>query len=130
MRTVLNPFTKKLDYTGDAVSVVISASSPVTVAATPAIFYFNNSAGAMTFNLPTITTGMIGTQFCFRNSATRTGAITLQAPASTYIDKDGANGTVAGTIVSSGALGDCASVLAVSTTQYVFFAGKGTWTNN
>ena len=111
-----------------AVRVVVSTSGPVTVA--DAGFYFNNAAGALTYNLPAITSGSIGSRFCFRNLATRTGAITLQAPATTYIDKDGANGSAAGTIVSSGALADSACVLAVTTTQYVFYLGSGTWANN
>jgi hypothetical protein len=110
------------------VPVTISTTSPVTVAAWG--FYYNNSAGAMTFTLPAITSATVGKQYCFRNYVTRTGAITLQAPASTYIDKDGANGTAAGTLVSSGTVGDSVCVVGTSTTQYVAYVGAGTWTNN
>jgi len=80
--------------------------------------------------LPTITSANVGLQLCFRNSVTRTGAITLTAPASTYFDVSGAVGSAAGTLVSGGALGDAACVVAVDTTHYYAFVGVGTWTNN
>ncbi len=109
-------------------AVTVSTSGPVAVAATG--FYLNNAAGALTFTLPAITADGIGKQYCFRQSPTRTGAITLQLPASTYSDKDGTNGTAAGTVVSGGAAGDAACVVAISTTQYVLYVGNGSWTNN
>lgn len=110
------------------VTITISTSGPVTVSSVG--FYYNNAAGALTFNLPVITLANIGYQFCFRNSVTRTGAITIQSPAATYIDVDGTNGTAAGTLVSAGALGDSACIVAVSVAQYVAYTNKGTWTNN
>jgi hypothetical protein len=113
---------------GSTAPVTVSTSSPVT-ASSPG-FYYNDSTGAITYNLPTITASMVGARYCARNLAPRTGAITLQAPASTYIDKDGSNGTAAGTLVSAGAAGDSVCVIAVTTTQYVAYVGSGTWTNN
>jgi hypothetical protein len=110
------------------IPISVDTSSPVT-AASPG-FYYNDSAGAITYNLPTISASMVGARYCVRNLAPRTGAITLQAPASTYIDKDGANGTAAGTLVSAGAAGDSVCVIAVTTTQYVSYIGSGTWSNN
>ena len=107
--------------------VTVAASSPQNPAATG--FYYNNSAGAMTFNLPAITSATVGLQLCFRNAATRTGALTLRAPSATYIDLNGATGAAAGALVSAGALGDAACVVAVSTTLYAAYPGSGTWTN-
>ena len=109
-------------------SVTVSTSGPVTVSSSG--YYFNNAAGALTYNLPTITSGTVGSQYCFRNSVTKTGAITLQLPASTFMDLNGANGSSAGTFVSTGALGDSACVVAVTTTQYAAYVGGGVWTNN
>jgi len=47
-------------------------------------FTLNNSAGAMGCTLPTITSANVGLQLCFRNSVTRTGAITLTVRRSTH----------------------------------------------
>jgi hypothetical protein len=110
------------------VPVTISTSGPVTVSAWG--FYFNNASGALTFNLPAITSTDVGTQYCFRNFTGKSGAITLKAPVSTYFDVAGVNGTVAGTLVSGGALGDSACVVSISTTQYMAYTGSGSWTNN
>lgn len=90
-------------------------------------FFVNDTAGAITYSLPTPSAGV---RICVRNNTTRTGAITLDAATSTYIDADGANGTSGGTIVSGGALGDSACVLGVSATQWMFYKGSGTWANN
>jgi len=105
-------------------TTVTSPVSPVSG------YVFNNTPGALTVNLPTITSANIGVQICVRNYPTKTGAITLQAPASTYIGKDGANGSAAGTLVSAGALGDAACVVAASATQYIAYISSGAWTNN
>jgi hypothetical protein len=110
---------------------VISTSGPVTVAATSGRYY-NNASGALTYNLPAITAGMVtaSAQFCFSEYVGKSGAITLQAPASTYIFVLGVNGTVAGTLVSSGVLGDSACVAVVDTTHYEAALGPGVWVNN
>ena len=109
------------------IPVTASTSSPVTVAAGA---YWNNSSGAMTFNLPTITSGTVGMKFCFQNDDTRTGAITVTAPTSTKISLNGATNSTPGTVVSTGALGDSVCVIAYSTTLYKAFTGSGTWSNN
>jgi hypothetical protein len=108
--------------------ITISTSSPVTPSGGG--FYLNNSAGNIVYNLPSITTATVGRQYCFRNYTTRTGTITLQLPASTYADVDGANGSAAGTLVSGGSAGDSACVVAASTTQYIAYIGVGAWVNN
>lgn len=93
-------------------------------------FNINNASGAVSYTLPTITTATVGLQMCFRNAVTRTGAITVTAPASTFIDVGGANGSAAGNLVSSGALGDSACFVAISTTQYLAYIGTGSWTGS
>ena len=109
-------------------TAVIATSTSVAISTTG--FTFNNTSGALTFVLPTITSGLVGSEFCVRNSATKTAALTLKAPASTTIDMSGANGTAAGTMVSGGALADAACVLATSTTTYVAYLQSGAWVNN
>ena len=93
-------------------------------------WYFNSLAGPITFALPIITSGSIGMQLCFRNTAAGTGVITLKAPASTFIDKAGVLGSASGTLVSGGALGDSVCLLAIDTTHYAATVNTGTWTNN
>jgi hypothetical protein len=110
------------------VPVTISTSGPVTTAGSG--FWINNASGALTYNLPTITSALVGIQQCFRNAVTKTGAITLTAPASTYFDVNGAVGSAAGTLVSGGALGDAACVVAIDTTHYYAYTSAGSWTNN
>jgi hypothetical protein len=113
---------------GVLVPVLISTSGPVSAVATG--FYINNASGALTYTLPVITSANVGLQLCFRNAVTRTGAITLTAPASTYIDVAGAVGSAAGNLVSGGALGDAACVVAIDTTHYYAYVGNGTWTGS
>jgi len=113
---------------GVLVPVLVSTSGPVSAVATG--FYINNASGALTYTLPVITSANVGLQLCFRNAVTRTGAITLTAPASTYIDVAGAVGSAAGNLVSGGALGDAACVVAIDTTHYYAYVGNGTWTGS
>jgi len=109
-------------------TAVISTSLSITP--TVAGFYYNNLASPVTYVLPAIAAGNIGGQFCFRDAASRSGALTLQSPASTFIDNAGTNGTAAATLVSTGAAGDVACLIAVSATQYVVDRKAGSWTNN
>src|ERR1019366_1016925 len=98
---------------------VIATSCPVTVGSLTG-FYWNNSTGACTFVLPSITTAMITKQaeFCFGNSVMRTGAVTLQLPTKTYFELNGVLGTPGGYSISSGALGDFACVAVLDATHY------------
>lgn len=109
-------------------SVTVSTSGPVTVAS--AGYYVNNSAGALTYTMPSITSGTVGNQYCFLNAVTVSGAITLTAPASTSIVQYGAAGTTAGTLVSSGGLGDASCLVAIDTTHYYAYIQLGSWINN
>lgn len=148
-RYAMNPHTGRMDIVGYRAiqddgttisfigrNVAISPTLPVTVATVSpqAVertgFFFNNAAGAMTFTLPAITAATIGNQYCFRNYVGKSGAITIQLPAATSVDVDGVNGTAAGTLVSGGALGDSACVVAVAVGQYMAYIGTGVWTNN
>lgn len=113
---------------GNLPGVKISTSSPVTVSVVG--WHLNDSAGAITYNLPAVSSANIGAQYCFRNAVTRTGVITITAPAATFIDAVGVNGAAAGTYVSAGAAGDAACMVAVSATQYLAYPSRGTWTNN
>jgi hypothetical protein len=87
----------------------------------------NSTAGKLTYVLPAVG---IGATYTFRNYTTRTGALTLRAPASTYIDVNGSAGSVAGTLVSGGALGDNSVLIGLDSTHYLWDRGYGTWTNN
>jgi hypothetical protein len=69
----------------------------------------------------------LGQQYCYRNYTTRTSAVTLKAPTSTYIDYAGSNSSSGGTFVSAGATGDEACVIPVSMTQYMGTVRLGTW---
>lgn len=103
----------------------------VTVAPSSGGFYFANlTAGNAAYVLPAIASGTVGMQLCIRNQVAKTGKLKLVAPASTYLDLYGVNGSAAGTLVSNGAAGDGMCLLAESTTQYVTFPGAGIWTNN
>jgi hypothetical protein len=113
---------------GVLVPVLISSGAgPISPTATG--FYFNNH-GALTYNLPTITSASIGLQMCFRNDTGISGALTIVAPASTTIDVAGAVKSTPGNLSSAGALGDAACVVAVGTTLYMAYTGPGTWSNN
>jgi hypothetical protein len=103
----------------------------LTVSPTGTGFYFPNlTAGNVAYILPAITSGTVGIQVCFRNLPTKTGSIKLKLPASTYIGLDGAYGSSAGTLVSTGALADSVCAVAADTTHYLAFVSSGTWTNN
>jgi hypothetical protein len=95
---------------------------------TPGFYFAYLTAGNTAFLLPVITS--IGSQYCFGNYVGKSGTITLVSPASTYMAVGGTNGSSAGTLVSSGALGDSACALALATAQYNIYLGLGIWTNN
>jgi len=74
----------------------------------------HNSAGAMGCTLPTITSANVGLQLCFRiRDAKRVRSL---SPRSIHLlCPFGAVGSAAGTLVSGGAPGDAARVVAVDT---------------
>jgi hypothetical protein len=110
------------------VPATIAVSSPQSPTATG--FVYNNTAGALTVNLPALTTGNLGIQLCIENDTGRTGAITLQLPAATTISVDGVAGTAGGTLVSGGSLGDRVCVVGKAAGKYMGYVGSGTWTKS
>lgn len=106
--------------------VVTTGAAGQTVAAAGGL-YINDTEGAIAYTLPAAEAGL---KICIRNAATRTGAVTVNAPAATTIDKDGAVNSTPGSIASAGALGDSACFVGQAAGKYLFFGGSGTWTNN
>jgi hypothetical protein len=86
-----------------------------------------NAPGALTFNAPD---GIVGLERCYRNSTGKTGAITIQMAANNTVDVNGVNGSVAGTLVSNGALGDGVCINSDSAHHWYASITGGTWTNN
>jgi hypothetical protein len=107
-------------------TVTTSSAGGVTVS-TPG-FYWKAFTGTLTYTLPAIST--LGMQYCFRGVDANTGAITITAPASTFLELAGTRGTAAGTLVSSGSAGDGVCVVAQSSAAYVAYISAGNWTNN
>ena len=108
---------------------VLATTIANTISGTVSGTYFNNTAAPMTWVLPAITAYNLGLYACIWNDDTRTGAVTVVSPASTYFTQDGvSSGTAAGTAYSTGALGDGACVIAKNLTHYKFIAGPGAWT--
>ena len=109
-------------------TAVVGTALSVPIAATG--FYINDNAAPLTYVLPAVTAANVGLQVCMWNGNTRTSVQTIKAPASTYIDNNGANGSAAGTLVFGGALADAACFVATSVTQYKAFVQSGSVTNN
>src|ERR1035437_2343266 len=89
--------------------------------------HFNAVAVAMAFVLPTPTNTL---RVCVGNSTGVSNIVTFKAPASTYIDYLGINGSAAGTFVSTGLLGDYGCLYGMSGTNYKAFPVVGSWGNN
>lgn len=100
-------------------------ASPVT--ATQAGTYYNNTSGAVTYNLPVLTGATIGMQWCFQQYFSNTGAITLQLPASTFLKVNGGSGATAGTFISTGTAGDSVCIVALNPSVYSLTTIVGVW---
>lgn len=128
---VVNPGTGKKDCVGNnlrTAPVIVngtSVTSPYTI--TKPGIYICDIAGGCTFNLYTITAGLTSSKVWIMQETGRSGSIIVQLPSSTVCDKDGAIGATAGTITSTGALGESALFTAVSTTKYKL-SREGLWT--
>jgi len=89
----------------------------------------------VTYTLPATATGK---QYCVANSGTtgvvNTGVLTVYPPASSYVILNGVVNTVGGGgthgVVSGGAAGDAACFVAIDSTHWQVWVGKGTWTEN
>ncbi len=110
------------------VPVLTATTGPVADPGGPSVYLYNNSSGAIIYNLPT---GVSGYQRCYRNATGKTGAITIAVTTNNSIDLNGANGTTStGTLVSAGALGDAVCLISDATNHWYAYVQKGTWTNN
>ena len=104
-------------------------SGPVTDPGGLYVFLNNNASGALTFNLPDGSAA--GMQRCYRNSTGKSGAITVAVTTGNNIDVGGANGTTStGTLVSGGALGDSACLVADGSSHWYAYIYSGLWSNN
>jgi hypothetical protein len=115
-----------------AVSATTSAS--ITITGTNASYYNKDATAgaAVTYTLPAPAAGK---QFCIKNShngtAADTGVLEFLV-ANTGTDSIIFNGSksVSGNITSSGAPGDSACVVGISSTQWEAYTSVGTWTLN
>lgn len=124
----------KIATTGFVIpNAVTSTSGPVTDPGDTFDFQYNNAAGALTFNAPA---GVLGLERCYKNATGKSGVITVQMAASNTVDVTGSvggggvNGSVAGTIVSGGALADEVCINSDTANHWYGHVVSGTWTNN
>ena len=117
---------------GTTCSGTIVLTSAIAISPTAAGWHYLNLTGPTTVLLPTITSTLVSQGFWegFRNYTGILSAITLRAPASTYIDVMGAVASSGGYMLSSGALGDEAYVSAATTTLYMGSANTLNWSNH
>jgi hypothetical protein len=107
--------------------LVSSGAGPIADPGGVSYIQTNNYTGVLTFNAPA---GVAGMQRCYRNATTRIGIITVQMASSNYVDMNGANGSSAGTLVSSGALGDQICIISDAANHWYVMSSAGSWTNN
>jgi hypothetical protein len=106
------------------VNSLISTSGAVTDPGNASDYQFNNASGALTFNAPV---GVAGLQRCYRNATGKSGVITIQMAASNTVDLNGVNSSSAGTLVSTGALGDAACIVSDAANHWYAYVQKGSW---
>jgi len=137
-----------LDYQGNLlVTGILDGVAPITITTgTTANLGTTNSSGytfnqeatagtGVTYTLPATVTGK---QYCVQNSGTtgvvNIGALTVYPPASSFVILNGVVNTVGGGgthgVVSGGAAGDSACFVAIDSTHWAVFPGKGTWSEN
>lgn len=131
-----------------AVTGIMDGQAPVTIttgtsatlgASTYQSGYTINQEGTagtgVTYTLPATAKGE---QYCVANSGTtgvvNTGVLTVYPPASSYVILNGTVNTVGGGgthgVASGGAAGDAACFVAIDSTHWQVWVGKGTWTEN
>jgi hypothetical protein len=112
-----------------AAQVVVTTSTTNSDDGASLTYYFNHYGTPSTAVSYTLPTASVYKTKCFRQYTGNTGAITIQTSAAgQYIDVAGANTASGGYVVSGGALGDSACVVAIDTTHWMLYAGSGTWT--
>lgn len=120
--------TTKIASTGFVVpGVTTSTSGPVSDPGDTFDYQYNNAAGALTFNAPD---GVVGLERCYRNATGKSGVITVQMASLNTVDLNGANGSTAGTLVSTGALADGICINSDATHHWYAAITSGSWTNN
>jgi hypothetical protein len=116
-------------YVNTVYNLIQTSGSPYTMSAITGI-YWNNTASAYSWDLPTPAAGL---QVCVGNYQARATAQSLIPPAGVTIYFEGAAGTSGSStgLVSGGAAGDFICLVGTSTTTYeAIGAGYGTWTNH
>jgi hypothetical protein len=101
-------------------------------------YTFNQEATAGTGVTYTLPATAAGKQYCVQNSGTTSvvniGVLTIYPPASSYVILNGVVNTVGGGgthgVASGGAAGDSACFVAIDSTHWEVFVGKGTWVEN
>jgi fibronectin-binding autotransporter adhesin len=111
---------------GGEVPVTVAPTGPVSDPGGPYDYLFNNSGGALTFNLPAAVAGM---QRCYGNSVGTTGAITITAASGNTIALLGANSAAAGSLTSGGAAGDGLCLASDAANHWMAYPESGTWSN-
>jgi hypothetical protein len=133
----LNGSTGAITSTSVVAAGIVDGEAPVTIETAAFSFgitystgYYivNNGSTATTGTLPTAAAGK---QYCVRNIAAATSALTIQTSASgQYIDNAGGYTASGGYVVSGGALGDAACIVAIDTTHWLLYISSGTWTTH
>lgn len=116
----VNSGTRFIETTTD-INVTVDGSSGI---------YINNHASAITYTLPADpeTAGGDSKIFIFRNR--QANAITITPAAGDVIELDGADETAGETIVSTGAIGEMATLVGFDdggTDRWIVFSTNGTW---
>jgi hypothetical protein len=116
---------------------IVDGQAPITVETGSFSFSSTYHTGYYIINNgSTATTGTLlaasaGNQYCVRNIAGGTSAITIQTSASgQYIDNAGGYTASGGYVISGGALGDAACIVAIDTTHWLLYISSGTWTTH
>ena len=148
--TLVTPVIGAATGTSLLATGIVDGKAPITVttgttgtlgAATYNSGYtFNQEATAATGVTYTLPATAAGLQYCVKNSivsgtgAADTGVLTVYPPASSYIILNGTRNTIGGGgthgIASGGAAGDAACFVAIDSTDWEVYVGKGTWTAN
>jgi len=120
---------------GGTPGVTITTGSSATLS-TAYTYNQNATAGAaVTYTLPATSTGV---PYCVKNSGTtgvvNIGVLTVYPPASSYVILNGTVNTIGGGgthgVASGGAAGDAACFVAIDSTHWEVYIGRGTWTAN
>lgn len=116
-------------YVNTVYNLIQTSGSPYTMSALTGT-YWNNTASAYSWDLPTPVSGL---QLCVGNYQAQATAQSLIPPSGVTIYFKGAAGTAGSStgLVSGGAAGDFICLEGTSSTTYMAIgAGYGTWTNH